>query len=364
MDGDEEALYKTTYGRSPDGNYTSDRLIEMCEIDLKDERKVLEAHGFAPDEWVIISYKHNLWHAMRAGDQGRAVMYQSKITVRPKKMDDISIEDIQRFFERFKPDAQPAAVKANSYSLTGKLLEICLADIHIFRETVDPNAQSAEEKLRKIIKDIIARAKSKKFWRIILVPLGDIFDVDNMLRTTTKGTQQYLTGTPYEMFETGVRLMIWIIDELRKIAPVEYIFIPGNHDQFASFCLAKTLEAHYAGVKGVTINAAHESKKWKAWGVNLIAWAHGDMPKKNIFSWLPSKARAEWGAVKYAEIHAGHTHTQTVEEKAGQVLRYLPSIADASHWEDGNGYAGNTRCTVSFVWDSRDGLMEQWFTNV
>ena len=214
------------------------------------------------------------------------------------------------------------------------------------------------------LQDIVARAKGKRFRRIFFVPLGDIFDVDTMQRTTTKGTQQYLTSTPYEMFDSGARLMIWGIDQLRAIAPVEYIFIPGNHDRLASYHLAKTIEAHFRGVKNVTVDASHGDRKWKTFGVNLIAWMHGDIPKRNHFSWLQAQARTEWGLTKYAEIHAGHTHTQTVEEKSGQVLRFLPSTTDASEWENGDGYVGNVRSTVSFVWDSAKGLQEQWFTNV
>ena len=363
MDEDEET-YQESYEGRDDGTYISDKLIEICEIDLKDERKVLQAHGFDPEKWVITAYRHNLWHGMRPKDLGRVIMYQSRITVRPKKLDDITFDDITTFFKYFNHNVQPAPVRAKQYSLSGSLLEICLADLHTSRQLADPDARPAEAKLRETIQDIVMRARRKRFSKVLFVPLGDIFDVDTMTRTTSKGTQQYLNGTPYEMFENGAQLMIWAIDQLRAIAPVEYVFIPGNHDKLASYCLAKVVEAYYAGVNNVIVDAEHSERKWKTYGVNLIAWMHGEIPKKNVFSWLQAQARAEWGQTKYAEIHAGHTHTQTVEEKAGQIVRYLPSTADASLWEMGNGYVGNVRSTVSFVWDSLKGLREQWFTNV
>lgn len=361
----EEVPYQEEYGKNKDGTYTSDRLIEICEVELKDEAKVLEAHGFDPERWVITAYRHNLWHGMRPKDRGRVILYQSRITARPKRMDDISFKDIERFFEGFDPKKQPAPIKSKQYKLTGSLLEICLADLHEGRMTADPKARGkTEEKVRKIITNIVSRAAGKKLWKVVFVPLGDVFDADTMTRTTSKGTQQYLTGTPYEMFEEGARLMIWAIDQLRAIAPVDYIFIPGNHDQLVSFALAKVVEAHYEGVKNVKVDAGHEEKKWMLWGVNLVAWAHGDMPLSNIHSWLPSKAREEWGRSKYAEVHYGHKHKTKTDEKNGHIVRFLPSPADASLWEEGQGYAGNLSSTTCFVWDSKDGLTDQWFVNV
>lgn len=315
-------------------------------------------------EWDVTEGHVNHGRVLDSGKLLLVPLTHIWVRFAPKTLEDIGPKDITRFFESYTPASFAAKIKPKQYSLSGKALEICLADLHNARQTADENAQSPYIKMQHTINDIVSRAKGKRFSIVYFVPLGDIFDTDNMKRTTTNGTQQIMTMTPYKMYTDTMELFVWSIDKLREIAPVRYVFIPGNHDELISYTLAETLRVYYQKSKDVTFRNDEGKHKWETFGLNLIAWTHGDMPKSNIFSWLQSKARIEWGQTKYSEIHAGHTHTQTVEEKAGQIIRFLPSIADASLWEDGNGYAGNIRSTVSFVWDAAKGLQEQWFTNV
>ena len=66
--------------------------------------------------------------------------------------------------------------------------------------------------------------------------------------------------------------------------------------------------------------------------------------------------------MKYAEVHAGHWHSQTTAEKNGMVLRYLPSITGTDEWHYNKGFVGAVKATVSFVWGDT-GLKEIWHTN-
>ena len=93
--GDE---FHDTSVKNIDGTYFSDKLIEISEKQLKDENYLLEAHGFDPKKWVLAWAKSNLWHGPTK--DGQQTMYQSKITVRPKTIEDISLDDILSMFSK------------------------------------------------------------------------------------------------------------------------------------------------------------------------------------------------------------------------------------------------------------------------
>lgn len=343
------------------GEVISDKLIEIGELDLKDPTKVLLAHGFDPNEWVIIAYRHNLWHAPVPG--GQQTMYQSRVNVRPRHEDDITFADIDRFFSSFSPPKKSELYTPSHYSEDGDVLEICLADLHIDRKVYKEDKR-VEQKMEETIADIIGRMPSK-LSKIYFVPLGDTLDYDTYKYTTTSGTQQYSKGQhPYTAFDTNISLFIKAIDTLSQYAPVEAIFIPGNHDRTYSYMAMKALEMYYISNPNVSVDTTHDMRKYRKIGTSLVGWAHGDMLKSHAHTWIQNEARKEWGDTKYAEVHAGHYHTQTTQEKDGVILRYLPSTTDPSLWEAENGYMGNTRSTASFLWSKDRGLRAMWFTNV
>ena len=84
---------------------------------------LMKAHGLDENEWEVVSYKNNLWHAP-SKDDARVVMYQSKLTVKPISKE-LSEKDIDRIFEtkRFKYDKP--LTKALNYNPKGEVLEIC-----------------------------------------------------------------------------------------------------------------------------------------------------------------------------------------------------------------------------------------------
>lgn len=346
------------------GEYVSDKLIEISELDLKDKDKVLRAHGFDPNLWVITAYRHNLWHAPIPG--GRQTMYQSRVTVRPKELDDLSLSDIDEFFSNLKSPTKSNLYTPSNYDNAGDVLEIALADLHIDRKIPDNlRDKSVDSKIGEVIGDILNRVKGKKISKIYLVPLGDNIDYDNLDYKTSKGTQQYSSGmSPYTAFDYMSQLFIYAIDSLSRIAPVEGIFIPGNHDRLFSYTVMKSLEYYYRNNDNVKVDVGHSPRKYRKIGNSLVGWMHGDMKKQYHHSWLQNEARALWGQTKYAEVHAGHFHHQVTTEKDGVVVRFLPSTTDPSIWEEEEGHLGNTKSTCSFLWSKHYGLRDIWFTNV
>ena len=96
--------------------YESDRLIELCEEDAKSPRRILTAHGLDPDKWDVVTCRNNLWHSQtKAGT--RLVMYQSRLTARPKD-DGITFADIERWFA--EKDFTPTKTAEHSSALRSR----------------------------------------------------------------------------------------------------------------------------------------------------------------------------------------------------------------------------------------------------
>ncbi|WP_459524668.1 hypothetical protein [Leuconostoc lactis] len=90
-----------------DGSTTSSTTIEnMNREKAKDIDFVLRAHGFAPEDWDIVSAKSNFWQ-QNSVEKGLIDLCQSKITVKPK-VGKISIDDALSVFNR---DIKPVEVR-------------------------------------------------------------------------------------------------------------------------------------------------------------------------------------------------------------------------------------------------------------
>lgn len=359
--GAEAQQFKSKISISEDGSQVSERLIWISEEDSKKPERLLEMHGYDPLAWEMLAATNNYWN-MPGGDGTLLVCYQSKIRARPKKEIGITLSSVDEFFANFSSDKKSTIQKPKN---TGnRILEIALADMHFHSLASDGNDSDIKSRFRATAEDIYNRI-TPNIGKVVLVPLGDYFHYDTFKKTTTHGTAVDVVGMSFkEMFDAGASLLIWFVDRLAEKADVEILHIPGNHDRMFSYALIKALEFYYRNNSHVTVDAGHSSRKWRVFGSSLVGWTHGDMVKKNISSWLQKEAREEWGNTKFAEVHAGHFHTQTTIEHDGLIVRYLPTFSPTDQWHYDKGYVGNVKSTACFVWDEELGLREIWFANV
>ena len=54
--------YKEQIDVNKDGSFTSDRLIEINEENLKNPEFLLNAHGYDPLEWELVSARNSIWN--------------------------------------------------------------------------------------------------------------------------------------------------------------------------------------------------------------------------------------------------------------------------------------------------------------
>ena len=84
---------KVTYKES--GEMIFEGIIELLTGQAITPEIVMEAHNLKPDEWTVVSFTSNAWQSQVKGGN-KIVLWQSKITVRPRTVKEITFEDVDR----------------------------------------------------------------------------------------------------------------------------------------------------------------------------------------------------------------------------------------------------------------------------
>ena len=322
-----------------------------------DDRDVLESRGYDPTKWKVTNYRRD------------------GLSVKPI-LNSVTPEDVEEFFETYqlsKPIIEPLVVE---YNKDGDTLIVELPDLHVGllswgEETGDDyDISIAESRLAGCIEDVILRCRERMFKKIIVVTLGDLIHVDNADGKTTKGTKQDIDGRMPKIFDSVITMLIDTIGRLRRIAPIEVIYIPGNHDEIVGRMAVRAVELAYNGIDEITFDCSPTPRKARLVGCTLIGFTHGNMPQNNLGNWLSEEFRKEYGLSIHAELHTGHFHTEKEKEfyrtdsKYGLVVRSLPTICSSSAWENSQAYSKGLKTLLSYVFNDDIGLREIWYSNV
>ena len=351
-----------------DGTYSSNKLIHITENDLKDKNVLLKAHGFDCNVWDLVSAKNSVWNAYNK-QSGVRELYSSKITVKPKAFA-MTTEDIERWFSKLDRTYSIPALKDNSAYFSGnKLLLIDIADLHFnlyattFTTGNEYNCDIAERLFFKVIEDILYRTKDYKFKKIIFCVGGDMLNADNLLGTTTKGTPQSNELHLYEAYERLCSMTIKAIDILSQKAPVDVIYVPGNHDSTCGFMLANYINAWFRNDNMVSVDYSPLPRKYVKFGKTLFVFAH-DGNVKTLPRIIPDEARECWSKIETTEVFLQHLHTeQLLLEDNNMRIQRLPTISGKSEWANQKGYSSK-RQAKSFIFDIEDGLSDVLYTTI
>ena len=198
---------------------------------------------------------------------------------------------------------------------------------------------------------------------IRFVTLGDILHVDNSHQTTTNGTFQQIDGRVPKIFDAAADMITEALEALLDLrSPIEYIYVAGNHDRDTGYYLAKTVQTAFRRESNIQFDIEPNPLKAKMYGKCLVGYAHGDMPSKNLGSFLIKNFRKEFGESVYAEIHSGHLHSKSEEVMNEVKVIRLPALCESSYWEHSMGYKSE-RALICYVWNEDTGKREQWITN-
>ncbi len=244
------------------------------------------------------------------------------------------------------------------------LLELDLMDHHFgalcWRPETgqDYDLRIAERLFANAVDDLLEAAAPYEVERF-LIPIGnDFYHIDNLQQTTTAGTFQDADGRYHKIIEVGEMAMIEAIDRCLKVAPVDLVHVPGNHDRLASWHLCRVLLHHYRGTPDVTVDSGPSPHKFYRYGQTLLGFTHGDEVKpKDMPVLMATTSPTLWAETSHHEWHCGHLHQgkrfdfPTMDTHQGVVVRFLHSLKATDSWHFRKGYLSVNRCAEAYLWD-------------
>lgn len=363
-----KSSYKSEQSINKDGTYTSDKLISIKEDELKNPISLLKAHGFDIREWELVSARNNIWNVYSKQD-GIQELYSSKIVVKPKEQT-IDYDRINEWFDKLDRKYSLPVIKTFDEFLKGnKCLLIDIADLHLnlqatmFSTGNEYNCEIAEKLFFYVISDILSRVEKYQFNKIIFCIGGDMLNGDNISGSTTKGTPQDSDLLYFDAVEKLYAMTIRAIDTLKQKAPVNVIYISGNHDKLSGYKLAKFIDAWFRHDNNVIVDYSPLPRKYVKFGRTLFVFAH-DGNVKTLPRLIADEAREYWSDINTTEVFLQHLHTeQVLTEEYNMRIQRLPTISAKSDWTVNKGF-GNKRQCKTFIFDIEDGLTDVLYTPI
>jgi len=199
----------------------------------------------------------------------------------------------------------------------------------------------------------------------IIVPTGsDWFHIDTDFATTTKGTPQDVAGSPGQIMMSGCEMAREHIEMLRAVAPIQVVFMPGNHDRMSSLALMMYLSAVYENAEDVEVVINASTRQYIVWKENLLGFTHGDSIKPDrLPSLMAQEQRKEWGLCENHVWFHGHLHHRSLTESNGAFVVQLPSLAGSDRYHARHGYRSRPGLCAHII-DCEQGLVGSLYAPV
>ena len=320
------------------------------------------------NEWEVERHVFNSWEVTMKGKTDNVITstnYQVKIWFRrPQKSLQVFKSELLDSIKAISP-----AIKTYSHHKSdGVLLEIDIFDPHFGKLAWEPETGEdydlaiAEERYFNAVYDLLEKASNYKIKKI-LYPIGnDFFHYDNLQITTTGGTRQDSDSRWQKMFRKGSEVAIKTADILSKVAPVDILHCPSNHDEQTGFYLAEVMGAYFRNNTNVHVDNSVKVRKYYRFGKCGIGFAHGHNEKHaDLPLIMMRETQKEWHDVEFREWHLGHYHTKrnvkylAFDSHKGIEVRILRSLSAPDAWHYAKGYVQGLKGAEAFIWDAEHG---------
>lgn len=377
--------------RKPDACEFVDRgddgLLTYYGTEIKTVDELITHAGIDLAIWQVIETKVNNWEVTgkRSGGQDGSkrwlpeTLWKSgnrQISVKLKRL---APKPIQEGIRELLRDVKPLAVKAPPKPRHGErhMLEIGLFDQHMGKlcwgeETgTNYDMRIAEKEFCGAIDAMLARAEGFAVEKI-LFPIGnDFFHVDDWLSQTANGTRVESVDDRFsKVFRIGCRSVQYAIERCLKVAPVEVIWVPGNHDRHTSWFLVEWLAAMFARSKHVEIDNGPRERKYRLYGPSLLGYVHGDEIKMvDLPNLMATEAPDLWAKAKFRSWRLGHWHKRKeMRHTAGDTfngveIRIFSSLCGTDGWHYRKGFTGNARMAECHLWSKENGPVGHFVIN-
>lgn len=371
----EEKLNHSEFRQNADGTAVA---IIPASLRVMTQEELFQVCGVDATQWLVKAFRVNKWES--ANREGVITqLFQVRADLAPIAQSDwlaVLREELLDLVRKGAPRYAPikrAAHKGERY-----LYELSLADLHVGKyawaeETggEDYDSDIASERLRESVIGLIAKAKGFPIERILWVVGNDLLQADNERNETTKGTRQDVDTRYKRVFRTACDLQVWAIEQLREVAPVDVIVVPGNHDQLSAFHVGMFLEAWFRRAKDVGIDNGANLRKYYCYGATLLGLTHGNEEKPADLPLIMAVEQPKlWAEAIHREWHLGHMHTRREtrytagDTHKGIAVRVLPSLCSTDWWHYGKGYVGGPKAAEAYLYEYRSGYTGHFSHNI
>lgn len=353
-----------------DGTVEESRLIS-CEDDVtRDPYKLLEALGYDPTKWELVTYRVSKWNSGTEGKELKAVQYK----VRPRT--DISLTDmVKAAREAFKEELTPFLFtqERNVDSLNDdRLMEIAPIELHIGKmankiETGENyDLKIAKKRFFDIFEEIYHKQEIEKCGRCVVIIGSDFFNSESDNCTSKDKVPQQNDTRYIKLFHEGIKMYVQALLTLRGLFnKVDVMLCAGNHARAMETFLYMALEQRFVNDEVVHFIENYRLTQVYQFGKCAIFYNHGDANLKQTIASIPAEFDEVWGTHPYRELHLGHLHKEvTVDENGGMITRRIGSPCGTDAWHYSNRFVGAIKKHQIFIWDKNSGLRDLHYITV
>lgn len=319
--------------------------VELRASDIRTEEDLIKFGKIDTDRWEAIELMNEFW----GNDDNPHYLIKGKY--KPRTGGVFTPKEYAEKFKDFVKSVELPTNEIEKYSTTGFLYELDLFDLHFGQQSLLAETGDMEynpDVAAKMYMDSINYFIQKTHDTVekYVIPVGnDFFNVDSHLNTTTRGTPQQESSSFRGTFLKAEELLIKAINKLSKIAEVEVIIVPGNHDEYRMFYMGEFLKAFFRNTVGVEIDNSLEPRKYFLWGKTLLGFTHGNKEKRGFLPLLMAQEKTkEFAKANYHEWHLGHWHSthdrnfRLSKESQGIMERVLGSLVPLDDFHKDKGY--------------------------
>jgi len=269
------------------------------------------------------------------------------------------MESIETYLPTFKyVEHKPQKSQGDDIAVVG------ISDLHYMKQCFDDNGKETYNRdltvkaLNEANASLITKMKKFGVPKKFIIPAGtDNLHVDGITHTTTAGTPQarQTTGDWEVHIKNYVELFMNMVESYARIAPVELIVMPGNHDYQTSRMLGVLLEVTYRKHPRITvIHKPTAVRIYRQYGNTCLIFAHGEgeslaKQERGVHSKYLAEAKTQGVNLQSIEnivYYHGHVHTQETKDMSGIMRVSFPSLATEDQWHKMAGYVGNKQGAV------------------
>ena len=330
------------------------------------------------DKWEVDRHILSSWDVTMKDEDGEGKTFTNhsiKVFLKPKAKRDV-IEGIKSLIKNIPTYKIKTFPKVKN---TGMALEMAVLDAHIGKmawhvETGrgDYDLDIALEEYEKAVDTLLGWGAYFTPEKIFFIVGQDLFHIDNIEGKTARGKHDLdVDGRLPKIFEQTFELITKCIYRCRAVAPVEIVWIPGNHDYSSSMYLCYILKEHFKKDKAVIVDIGQDkgmtTRKARLWGNLLVGWTHQINGRQN--AWSNELAQAfprMWGESVFREWHHGHKHrkgevkTSPTITQGGVLCRQLTALSPIDKWHYENLFTDAVPGGESFIWSKDVGVISNF----